>query len=678
MLRRFAPFAVSLCVLAFGSPAQAQTSDRFDQQSAEEALEQVEELLADPTASDPHALTPALADLARQKSELDAADRRRARAILARPPDDGNLGPGDWSVSESDAAASACGTHFCFHWVDNAASDDSPDLSDGDTDGVPDYVELVARSFERAYTIEVETLGWRAPVSDGTRGTGSGLVDVYLSDIGPTYGYAVPEAAARSTYGYLVVDNDYSAAEFPDYGGDPRVPVEVTAAHEFNHILQYAYDADQDRWMFESTATWAEEKVFNDDNDYVAYIDSWAALPGQPLTDAGDGLPTDDKDLKMYGSAIWNHWLERRYGAQVVRQAWAVSPANSDLGTGYGFAPRAYDRAIKDSCGPGFTFEVEDFTSSVAEWQAPNSGIHEGADFPVDVARDGDDIAVNAPGVTGTVDHTAFQLHDVPSAPASRLYLTGSLPAGTPGSIALVGRTPDGTMVKALGILNPDGRGVVSLAPGTYARVTAVVTNADARQSGFIGSDWVWSRDAQNYSLEVSTTAPSEPAAASPPAIAPCTPGSGTGTPPTTSTPEPVASPSPTPSVTPTPTVTPPIATSLRLTRNSSRIGSVLRKGVLSLYGQANKAGSHSARATVDATTAKRLKVGRRTTTAGTGRRTATAPARLKINVKLTRKLRAALKRHRKRSVKVKVAVTFTPADGTAALRETITVKLRP
>ncbi|HKG63285.1 MAG TPA: hypothetical protein VKB28_04395, partial [Solirubrobacteraceae bacterium] len=117
---------------------------------------------------------------------------------------------------------------------------------------------------------------------------------------------------------------------------------------------------------------------------------------------------------------------------------------------------------------------------------------------------------------------------------------------------------------------------------------------------------------------------------------------------------------------------------SLRLTRNSSRIGSVLRKGVLSLFGQANKAGSHSARATVDATTAKRLKVGRRTTTAGTGRRTASAPAKLKINVKLTRKLRAALKRNRKRSVKVKVAVTFRPADGTAAVLETLTVKLKP
>ena len=48
--------------------------------------------------------------------------------------------------------------------------------------------------------------------------------------------------------------------------------MEVTAAHEYNHILQYAYDIFQDAWMFESTATWAEEKVFAGDDDYHGYM----------------------------------------------------------------------------------------------------------------------------------------------------------------------------------------------------------------------------------------------------------------------------------------------------------------------------------------------------------------------------------------------------------------------
>jgi len=61
-----------------------------------------------------------------------------------------------------------------------------------------------------------------------------------------------------------VVDDDYA-----EYGYDDSLdPLDVTAAHEYNHVLQYAYDALQDKWMFESTATWMEEKVFPDIDDY--------------------------------------------------------------------------------------------------------------------------------------------------------------------------------------------------------------------------------------------------------------------------------------------------------------------------------------------------------------------------------------------------------------------------
>ena len=67
------------------------------------------------------------------------------------------------------------------------------------------------------------------------------------------------------------MDDDYA----------PRVPAlratalsrsQVTAAHEYNHVLQFAYDLRQDTWMFESTATWAEEKVFDGVDDYVTYM----------------------------------------------------------------------------------------------------------------------------------------------------------------------------------------------------------------------------------------------------------------------------------------------------------------------------------------------------------------------------------------------------------------------
>jgi hypothetical protein len=270
---------------------------------------------------------------------------------------------------------------------------------------------------------------------------------------------------------------------------------------------------------------------------------------------------------------------------------------------------------------------------------------------------------------------------------------------GATGTAALVGIEADGDVTKVVGRTTPAGTSTVVTMPGDpnrFEKLTAVVANADVRTTGFSATtdDWIWSRDAEPALLTL-TTAPGatgdtpveetgapDPTGPLPGAVCgtstverePAVTVDPTPTPTSSATPVPTVS----PTVTPTPTITPPPPTELRLTRNSSKLSSVLRKGVLSLFAQANKAGRHSARATVDTTTAKRLKVGRRTTKAGTGRRTAGAPARLKVNVKLTRKLRAALKRNRKRSVKVKIAVTFTPADGTAAVRETLTVRLRP
>jgi hypothetical protein len=38
-------------------------------------------------------------------------------------------------------------------------------------------------------------------------------------------------------------------------------PLKVTAAHEFFHAVQFAYDIGEDGWLMESTATWMEEHV---------------------------------------------------------------------------------------------------------------------------------------------------------------------------------------------------------------------------------------------------------------------------------------------------------------------------------------------------------------------------------------------------------------------------------
>ena len=72
------------------------------------------------------------------------------------------------------------------------------------------------------------------------------------------------------------------AFEFP--GTKPLHDLEVTFAHEYNHILQFGYDAYQDAWFAESTAVWMEDQVYNGINDYLRYVRRWV----QALRHAAD------------------------------------------------------------------------------------------------------------------------------------------------------------------------------------------------------------------------------------------------------------------------------------------------------------------------------------------------------------------------------------------------------
>lgn len=677
MLPRLTTFAL-LAVLAWASPAQADpASERRD--AAEDALAAAQRLSDGHGIRTGRELTPALLEVARQRPALSRSDRAEADSLLGRPtdPSDTLQTAGPYTVAEQTPA---CTAHFCVHWV--ASTADQPPLADGDHNGLPDYIEKIMTAAEQSYDAEVTGLGWQPPKSDGGLGGDSGKTDIYVKELNPgnqkgLYGYANTDSpqSGRFRYGFLVLDNDYDVFEFPRYNDVPDDPIEVTVAHEFNHVLQFNYDISQDGWMYEASATWMEDKVFPAVDDYLIYMPRWDELSTQPITSAAN--------TKQYGSAVFNHWLEAAYGGPaVIRDAWAGSASPANTVQGGGFAPQAYDAAIRAHGGPGFMPAFGEFATATATWDVPATGFHEGEKY----GRVDPSGALQADGqVRPTdLDHTGFRLYDVPASSAGRLDLSVAVPSGTNGYIALVG--DDGATVdRAARTLIGGGGATVSLAdPAKYTRITAVLVNTDVQQDGYEADcdDWNWTRDGQGVNVRLSEHAAGDPASPAPatPAttISDCTPAVAPSPSPTP-TPSPTATVSPT--VTPTPTVVPPPpppATSVSLSRNSTKLASVARKGALSLFARTNKAGRLSARGTVDGTTAKRLEVGRRTTTAGTGSRTATAPSRLKITVKLTRTLRAAIKRNPERALKIRVAVTFTPVDGTGAVTRRITITLKP
>jgi hypothetical protein len=104
----------------------------------------------------------------------------------------------------------------------------------------------------------------------------------------------------------------------------------------------------------------------------------------------------------------------------------------------------------------------------------------------------------------------------------------------------------------------------------------------------------------------------------------------------------------------------------------------VARRGILPVRVLANKAGRAAATATTDRATSRRIGVGRRSTRVGRGTRTASANRRTTLNIRLTRKARTALRRQKRRTLRITARVTFAPADGTAAVTRRLSVFLRP
>jgi hypothetical protein len=265
-----------------------------------------------------------LRDLAAGLDELSPRQRAIAQRILARPTD-----RNDPIKPYRSKARSTCDARMCFWWVSEGA--DAPPRADRNRNRVPDWVETTRAVFRKVWIAEVRSRGYRRPLSDlRSRNHGrNGKLDVYLADVGGRgiYGYCTSDDPRRArsfaVSAYCVVDDDFSRRQF-SAGTSGRRALEVTAAHEFFHAVQFAYDWLEDRWLMEGTASWMEDEVYPTINDNLQY------LPSSPVSRNLFWLPLDGwnpdgsspQSSFVYGTWIfWRH-LDERFGAAVVRDVW--------------------------------------------------------------------------------------------------------------------------------------------------------------------------------------------------------------------------------------------------------------------------------------------------------------------------------------------------------------------
>ncbi len=190
---------------------------------------------------------------------------------------------------------------------------------DGEDDG---SCALVLAGLSQAWAVQVDALGFRAPVPDGDLGGGPEL-DVYLSHAGtggaggayvtcdgaeadPCVDVAAGDGLS-STPAYIVIDPDTPADQLSAY-----------ARHEFAHVLQYATDFEEpflDLWEGVAVAAeaWTDPTAPIDPGPIADYQSApWASAVLQ------DGYTLDELyglwSYYEYGAAVWVRWLDERHG----------------------------------------------------------------------------------------------------------------------------------------------------------------------------------------------------------------------------------------------------------------------------------------------------------------------------------------------------------------------------
>ncbi len=272
----------------------------------------------------------------------------------------------------------------------------------GDSRDIPEYIRQVGLAFDQVKAITCTTRGFREPILED----GKNAYDVYVYDLKDKYGvtyssqifYARNAGEASTASSYICIDNSYAAGKGFDKSREDCM--RVTAAHEFFHAVQYAYNVDSDLWWKEASATWNEDEIFTGVNDYVRYVGRYLSSPAKSL------------DESSYSGVIFVKFLSENYGGyNMVKKIWERHSA------GYDNSVAAIDTVIREDYGgsdigklfdqfSAYNISPAQYYKEGALWKASAAVQHTYSSYPV---------AVNL----GQLNHLSSSYQQLESSPAS-------------------------------------------------------------------------------------------------------------------------------------------------------------------------------------------------------------------------------------------------------------------
>jgi hypothetical protein len=222
--------------------------------------------------------------------------------------------------------------HFMIHYETSGTN--SIPTYDRDGNGTPDYLEFVANSFDLAWAVEIDTLGFRKPLD--ASGAPRETYDVFCTNLASQRLYGatlfdladeIPGVPGNNYPSEIEISTNFSFVNYPGVSNNvvrDSMAIAVTAAHEFNHACHLSYNiwnADPqgfdavDLWFIENSATYMEELVCDEVNDYYQYLQGF-------FSSTDRGLNAYSPFDRIYGQAVFNIMTSMVYGRTITREIW--------------------------------------------------------------------------------------------------------------------------------------------------------------------------------------------------------------------------------------------------------------------------------------------------------------------------------------------------------------------
>jgi hypothetical protein len=180
---------------------------------------------------------------------------------------------------------------------------------------IPDYIDEVALIADQVRDILVNQMNF-LPEGDDE----DGIYDIYVTDRA-NYNYGMNFEDGTIIDGillfpnasYIKIDNEYETGAFYTSGLET---MQLTVAHEFFHAIQRSYSSPGGghTYFWEMTATWIEDIIVPNGDDYTFWVDNFFENPNVNIS-ATDG----------YSIALFGHYLSNFIATgdeSIIRKMW--------------------------------------------------------------------------------------------------------------------------------------------------------------------------------------------------------------------------------------------------------------------------------------------------------------------------------------------------------------------